>query len=56
MFGFLKKDPKKQLEKLIRVKLEQARNIQRSGDIKGFARMMGEIEELQKKLEDLQMR
>lgn len=53
MFSLFKRDPVKTLEKEINTKLERARDIQRSGDIKGFARAMGEVDELQKKLEEL---
>jgi hypothetical protein len=53
MFNFLKKDPTKELQKVINRKLEQARDVQRSGDIKAYALLMGEIDELQKKLEAL---
>ncbi len=53
MLNFLKKDPKKKLQKLISQKLEQARDIQRSGDIKAYALMMGEIEELQKQFDSM---
>lgn len=55
MFNFFKKDPAKELQKLINQKLEQARDVQRSGDIKAYALLMGEIDELQKKLEDLRI-
>ena len=51
MFNFFKKDPKKKLEKIIAEKLEKARDVQRSGDLKAYARLMGEIDELQKKLD-----
>ena len=37
MFGFLKPDPVKKLEAEYRRLLEQARDLQRNGDIKGFA-------------------
>lgn len=53
MLSFLKKDPKKKLQKLIARKLEQARDVQRSGDIKAYAVMMGEIDELQKQLDSM---
>ena len=53
MFSLFKSDPIKKLEKEINIALERARDIQRSGDIKGFAIKMGEIEEMQKKLENL---
>ncbi|MCB0666073.1 MAG: Lacal_2735 family protein [Saprospiraceae bacterium] len=53
MFSLFKKDPLKTLEKEIKVKLEKARDIQRSGDIKAYALAMGEIDELQKKLDQM---
>ena len=53
MFSLFKKDPLKTLEKEIKVKLEKARDIQRSGDIKAYAIAMGEIDELQKKLDQM---
>ncbi len=53
MFSFFKRDPKKKLEKEIVRKLEIARDIQRSGDIKAYALMIGEIDELEKQLNDM---
>ena len=53
MFSFLKKDPLKKLEKEINLKLEKARDIQRSGDIKAYALLMGEIDDMQQKLDAL---
>jgi hypothetical protein len=53
MFSLLKKDPIKELQKTINRKLAQARDVQRSGDIKAYALLMGEIDELQKKLESI---
>ncbi|MEO1513692.1 MAG: DUF6435 family protein [Bacteroidota bacterium] len=53
MFGLFKKDPIKALEKEYNQLLEQARDIQRSGDIKEYSKKMAESEELYKKIEKL---
>ena len=37
MFGLFRRDPVKKLEAELRRVLEQARDLQRNGDIKGFA-------------------
>jgi len=54
MFGLFKKDPIKKLEKEHAKLLEEAMNIQRSGDIKGYAAKMAEAEELEKKIAAMQ--
>ena len=55
MFGLFKKDPIKKLEKQYEQLLEEAMQLQRGGDIKGYAaktaeaeRVMDEIVKLQK--------
>ena len=53
MFGLFKKDPVKQLEKEYAAILEKARDTQRSGDIKGYAKLMEQSEEILKKIEAL---
>lgn len=53
MFGFLKKDPIKELEKKYYAMLEKARDIQRSGDIKAYAKIMAESEELWARIESM---
>lgn len=53
MFGFFKKDPIKQLEKEYYTMLEKARDVQRSGDIKQYATIMAESEEVLKKIDTL---
>jgi hypothetical protein len=54
MFGFLKSDPIKELEKK-RVKLlEEAMHIQRRGDLKTYAVKMEAIDKLEKEIEHLQ--
>jgi len=53
MFGLFKKDPVKQLEKEYAAILEKARDTQRSGDIRGYAKLMEESEEILKKIEKI---
>ncbi len=53
MFGLFKKDPTKQLKKEYEALLEKARDIQRSGDLKHYARIMEESEEVWKKIEEI---
>ena len=53
MFGFFKKDPIKKLEKAYRRKLEEARDIQRSGDVKKAALVYDEAEKIADKMEAL---
>ena len=44
MFGLFKKDPIKKLEKEYLVLMEKAMEIQRSGDLKHYARLIEESE------------
>ena len=53
MFGLFKKDPIKKLEKEYDAILLKARDVQRSGDIKGYAKIMAESEEILKQIETL---
>ena len=53
MFGLFKKDPIKQMQKEYYALLEKARDVQRSGDLRHYARIVEESEELMKKIEDL---
>ncbi len=53
MFGLFKKDPTKELREQYAKMLEEARDLQRKGDIKGFAQKSAEAEEVAKKLEAL---
>jgi hypothetical protein len=53
MFGLFKKDPVKKLEKEYLKLMEEAMQIQRSGDIKAFAAKSAEAEEVAKKIEEL---
>ncbi len=50
MFGLFKKDPIKKMEKQHEKLLEEAMQLQRGGDIKGYARKMGEADELEQKI------
>ncbi len=54
MFGLFKKDPAKKLEKEYQKLMEEAMQLQRGGDIKGYAKKVAEAEEVQKKIEELQ--
>ena len=53
MFGLFKKDPVRKLEKEYDAILLKARDTQRSGDIKGYARLIAESEEILQKIEEL---
>ena len=53
MLSLFKKDPTKKMEKEYLKMLEQARDIQRSGDIKAYAKKMADAEELWQKIETL---
>ncbi len=53
MFGLFKTDPRKKLEKAYAAKLEAARDAQRGGDIKLYAKLTAEAEEIIKQIEDL---
>jgi len=51
MFGLFKKNPVKKLEKAYAAKLIEARDLQRKGDIKGFARVSAEADSILQELE-----
>ncbi len=53
MFGLFKKDPTKKLEKEHQKLLKEAMELQRSGDIKGYAAKIAEAETLEKKIAEL---
>ena len=53
MFGFFKKDPLKKLEKAYRQKLKEARDIQRTGDLKKYAILCEEAEQIAEKMDAL---
>lgn len=54
MFGLFKNDPLKTLQDEYAKRLEQARDLQRNGDIKGFAELSAQADELLKQLESLE--
>lgn len=51
MFGLFKKDPAKQLRQQYEKLLEEARDLQRKGDIKGYAQKSAEAEAVAQQLE-----
>ncbi len=53
MFSIFKKDPSKKLNKRYEAKLEQAMLAQRNGDIKGYAMLTAEAEEIATQLNSL---
>ncbi|MEX0810696.1 MAG: DUF6435 family protein [Chitinophagales bacterium] len=56
MFGFFKSDPIKKKQKEYDQLLEKARNVQRSGDIKGYAKIIAESELLMDEILKLKVR
>ncbi len=54
MFGLFKKDPVKKLQKEYEKLMEEAMQIQRSGDIKGYAAKVAEAEKVQEEIDRLQ--
>jgi hypothetical protein len=54
MLGWLKSDPVKKLRTAYDQKLEQAMHAQRNGDMRLFADLTAESEELWQKIEQLQ--
>jgi hypothetical protein len=53
MFNLFKKDPVKKLRKQYAQKLEEARDLQRQGNIKGFAQKSAEAERIMDEIEKL---
>ncbi len=53
MFNLFKKSPSQKLEKEYNKLLEQARDAQRSGDIKLYAELSAQAEEVWKRIESL---
>lgn len=53
MFGLFKKDPVKKLEKEYQVLMEKAMEVQRSGDLRHYARLIEESEAIQMKIQEL---
>jgi hypothetical protein len=50
MFSIFKKDPTKKLSKLYDIKLEQAMNAQRNGDIRSYAMITAEAEKIREQI------
>ena len=53
MFHWFKKDPIKDLEKKYLQMLEEARDIQRSGNLRAYATKLDEAEKLQEQIDQL---
>jgi len=53
MFSLFKKDPVKKLNKKYQRMMEKARDIQRTGDLKKYAAVIEEAEEVAKEIETL---
>lgn len=53
MFGLFKKDPIKKLQKEYENIMAKAMEVQRSGDLKEYAKMIDKSEEILKKMEAL---
>lgn len=53
MFGFFKKDPTKKLEKEYSTLMAKARDVQRSGDLRAYAALLEESEEILKKIDEI---
>ncbi len=51
MFGLFKKDPHKALRKAYEKKLEEARDVQRSGDVVAAAKLYEEAEKMRDELD-----
>ena len=50
MFSLFKANPTKKLNKLVDRKLEEAMNAQRKGDIRGYAELTFEEDQIQKQI------
>ena len=53
MFGLFRPDPKKKLEKKLAKLLEEARDLQRRGDMPAFAQKSADAEEVGRQLDAL---
>lgn len=53
MFGLFKKDPIKKLEKEYEQLMSKARDVQRSGDLRAYAVMIEDSENILKKIDEL---
>ena len=50
MFGLFKKDPLKTLQKEFKIKSQRAMEVQRSGDLRLYATLVAELEEIENKI------
>lgn len=50
MFSMFKKDPTKKLNKQLSIKLEQAMQAQRKGDIRTYSQLSFEAQEIEKQI------
>ena len=53
MFSFFKSNPTKKLNKLLDIKLEQAMQAQRNGDIRTYSQLTFEADEITKKISEI---
>lgn len=51
MFRFLKRDPKRQMQREYEALMQRARDLQRNGDIQGYAALVAEAEALAAKID-----
>ena len=56
MFGWMKRDPEKQLRKQYHAKLEEALQAQRNGNIRQYSFLTAEAEKLREKLEEVEVK
>ena len=54
MFGWMKRDPQKQLRKQYHAKLEEALQAQRNGNIRQYSFLTAEAEKLREKLIEIE--
>lgn len=54
MFKIFQKNPKKKLEKEYERIMEKARDVQRSGDLKAYAKLIEESESILNKIDELE--
>lgn len=55
LFGFLKSDPAKKLQKQYAQLMETAMQVQRSGDLRAYAQKIEEAEAVQAEIEKLKL-
>lgn len=56
MFGFLKANPEKKLQVQYEKLLEKGMQLQRKGDIKGYAMITAEAEKIREAIEQLKLK